>query len=248
MQSVEEQTGKAVSAPGESAILVFEVCHDASPGLRAALSRQGMRVWTCRTGRHLQNSLARRQWSLVLIDYPHPVGRGVEVCERTRSLFGGPVVLVSAPVDDETQLRVLRTGVDAIVEWPVSGELLGARLAALLRRGSPRPPEAPRAAAPFQAGGLRIDPARREVHYLDRRLALTSLEFDLLALLARNLGSPVSREAMYRELRGSPFDGRDRSMDLRVSRLRKKLTDGGNAADPILTIRGTGYQLAAGLI
>ena len=248
MESVALRTGAAAGVSEEPAILIFEVCHDSSPGLQAALSAQGLRVWTCRTRKHLQNSLARRHWSLILIDFPHPVGRGVEICERTRDLFSGPMVLLAAPMDEVTQLRVLRTGIDAIVEWPVSGALLGARLLAMLRRGSRTPAEAPRTEAPFQAGALRIDPARREVRCRNRRIKLTALEFDLLILLSRNLGAPVSRETMYLELRGSPYDGQDRSMDLRVSRLRKKLTAGESMADPIITVRGTGYQLAADLV
>jgi two-component system, OmpR family, response regulator RstA len=235
-------------ATHESPILLFKVCHRATPHLRAALCEQGFRVWTCHSSHQLQAGLARRRWSLVLLDFPQPVGGAAEICLRVRKLFDGPVVVVSSPVDEATQLRVLRTGVDALIEWPISVQLLGARLQTLIQRSAPSLATSTRVEAPFQTGGLAIDPARREVRYENRRIELTDLEFDLLNLLARNTGAPVSRDTLYEELRGLPYDGQDRSMDLRISRLRRKLEGDDPAEKLILTVRGTGYQLAAGLL
>ena len=114
--------------------------------------------------------------------------------------------------------------------------LLLARIHSLLRRLDGHR----RDGAVLVAGALRIDPARREAWVGGAPLALTDSEFDLLQLLARHAGEVVSRDALMREIRGLEYDGLDRSIDNRVSRLRRKLPDDGLR---IKTVRGRGYLL-----
>lgn len=229
----------------DPAVLILNVGHRPTPLVRAALAEQGFRTWICESPRELRTVLGLRRWSLVLIDLPYPVGRGLARCAEVRDLYRGPLVVLSGHGTEEAQLRILEAGVDEFLDWPLSPLLLGARLRALLRRWGPPAATGEAAAAPLPAGDLVVDPARREVRRAGRRIDLTDLEFDLLHLLARHAGIPLSRETLYRELRGLPYDGRDRSMDLRVSRLRRKLGDDEARPRLILTVRGTGYQLAA---
>ena len=93
-------------------------------------------------------------------------------------------------------------------------------------------------------GELLIDPGRREVRKGSTIVDLTSAEFDLLWLLASSVGQVVSRDALYQELYRIEFDGVDRSIDLRVSRLRRKLGQDSHAVSFIKTVRNVGYQLA----
>jgi len=94
------------------------------------------------------------------------------------------------------------------------------------------------------AGSLTINPACRAVTVNNKDVHLTTAEFDLLYYLAQNSGEVLSRDKIYSELRGIEYDGIDRSIDLRVSRLRRKIGDGKNHPRKIISIRGIGYLFA----
>lgn len=232
-------------APETRATLVITIGPRPTPGLQALLLEQGFHPWTSASRHDLPTLLSLRPWALVLLDVASPRGRSLQSCAQVRALYAGPIAAVSTRAAVQEQLLVLETGVDEFLVWPQAPALLGARLRALVRREAREVPAGPTAGAPLRIGDLTIDPARREVRRDGRLVALTDLELDLLHLLARHLGSPVSRETIFRELRGLPHDGRDRSIDLRISRLRRKLGDGADDPRLILTVRGIGYQLAA---
>ncbi|MEM6929115.1 MAG: response regulator transcription factor, partial [Myxococcota bacterium] len=130
----------------------------------------------------------------------------------------------------------LERGADDYLAKPVAPRRLLARVAALLRRGS--------ADAVLTNGPLQVDLRRRTAVLGERSLRLSTAEFDLLHYFVQHLGQVVSRDALYRDLRGVTYDGVDRSIDLRVSRLRKHLLD--DPADPawIKTVHGVGYVMA----
>jgi two-component system, OmpR family, response regulator RstA len=115
--------------------------------------------------------------------------------------------------------------------------VLLARVQALLRRGGAAPPPSER----LQVGPLEIDRPAREALVRGQRLTLTSGEFDLLWLLASHAGSVLSREAILERLRGVEYDGIDRSVDLRISRLRQKIGALGVSGEIIKSVRGVGY-------
>ena len=157
---------------------------------------------------------------------------GLSICRRIRTSYPGPILMLTALDEVLDQVIGLEVGADDYVAKPVRPRLLLARLRALMRRGrasAPAPAEsdcAPEPSRVLVVDEIAIDLSNRTARVGDRALDLTDAEFDLLAFLLDNPGRVVTRDELYRELRGMEYDGIDRSMDLRVSRLRVKLGDG----------------------
>jgi DNA-binding response OmpR family regulator len=137
------------------------------------------------------------------------------------------------------ELLGLELGADDYVRKPVAPRIVLARLKAHLRR-----PEAAVPADVLRFGELSIDRSSRSTRIGERPVQLTTAEFDLLWLLASHAGETLSREDIFRATRGLEYDGLDRSVDMRVSRLRKLLGDDADPARLIRTVRGKGYLFA----
>ena len=174
---------------------------------------------------------------LVVLDLMLPGEDGLSICRRVRPKFPGPILMLTARGEEIDQVLGLELGADDYVAKPVSPRLLLARIKALLRRGGQEAE-----LARIEAGTLVIDRSAREARISGDLLGLTSAEFDLLWALACKAGQPVSREVLLKELRGIDWDGIDRSMDVRVSQLRRKLAADPDPADRSTTVRGVGYQ------
>ncbi|HHO53736.1 MAG TPA: response regulator transcription factor [Deltaproteobacteria bacterium] len=162
---------------------------------------------------------------------------GLAVCRRVREQYAGPILIFSARGDEVDQVIGLEVGADDYVPKPASPRLLLARLRALLRRS------AGTAAPRVEVGALIVDAASRTVTVAGEPIELTTAEFDLLWALARSAGRPVSRQELMQACRGIDYDGLDRSLDVRVAKLRQRLGDA-EARRLIKTVRGVGYQLA----
>jgi len=132
----------------------------------------------------------------------------------------------------------LELGADDYVPKPFDPRELVARIRAVLRRAEAAPPDA---GIRIVVGAITVEPGAREAHCAGRRLDLTAVEFDLLATLARSAGRIVSREELSRAVLGRDYDPRDRSVDMHVSNLRRKLAGG---RESIKTVRNAGYLLA----
>ena len=183
---------------------------------------------------------------LVILDLMLPGLDGLSVCKAVRPEFRGAILMLTAKGDEVDEVVGLELGADDYLAKPVSPRLLLARVNTLLRRAAP-PPSSPSAGeeSPEQVevGPLSEDRARRVATLDGQSLDLTTAEFDLLWYLCRRAGEVLSRERIYSELRGIEYDGLDRSIDLRVARLRRKLGDDGKQPRLIKSIRGTGYLL-----
>ena len=175
---------------------------------------------------------------LVVLDIGLPGIDGFEVCRRIRPAYGGPVLMLTARGDVLDEVIGLDAGADAYLAKPVEPQRLLAHVRALLRRG--RPAETQRVVL----GALVVDAGQRAVRLGEEIVVLTSTEFDLMWVLARNAGHAVTRDTLHEALRGGPWDGVDRTVDLRISRLRRALGDPPEAPRWIKTVRGVGYQLA----
>jgi len=165
---------------------------------------------------------------------------GFAVCKSVRPEYRGTVIMLTARGGEIDEVLGLQAGADDYMAKPVRPRALLARLRTHLRRVTP----AEQAAEPITVGSLVVDPARRMVEMDQVNVDLTTAEFDLLYLLARHAGTALTRNAIYREIHGMKFDGLDRSIDLRVSRLRKKLGDDPARPRRIKSVRGVGYMLS----
>lgn len=178
--------------------------------------------------------------ALVLLDVTLPLIDGFAVCTAIRARYSGVICMLTAHTEDIDHVLGLESGADDYIGKPIEPRVLLARIRAHLRRG--RDSRLVLSALCF--GQLRIERDTREVLLHDRRVDLSTAEFDLLlclAQLAQSAGSILSRDDLLRSVRGIPFDGIDRSIDARISRLRRKPGDLADVSDPIKTIRGKIY-------
>jgi two-component system, OmpR family, response regulator CpxR len=191
--------------------------------------------------RGLEAALAGDHQAIVL-DVMLPGLDGFEVLRRLRERKRTPVLMLTARGDHVDRVVGLELGADDYVPKPFDPRELVARIRAVLRRaGAPAGP-APEAGR-LAAGGITLDLDAREAWFARRRLDLTTVEFDLLAALARAAGRVVSREELSRAALGREYSPLDRSVDMHVSNLRRKLDPDAAEATPIKTVRSAGYLL-----
>ena len=178
---------------------------------------------------------------LVVLDLMLPGEDGLSICKRLRPDYDGPILMLTARTDDMDQVQGLEMGADDYVCKPVRPRLLLARIRALLRRSEPAEAAPVSGGKRLTFGKLVIDNAMREAWLDEQTIELTSAEFDLLWLLASNAGRILSREEIFNLLRGIEYDGQDRSIDVRISRIRPKIGDDPMHPRLIKTVRSKGY-------
>jgi two-component system, OmpR family, response regulator RstA len=207
------------------------------------LEQNGLRVVVEERGERALERFMHDHPRLVLLDLLLPGKDGLTICREIRAQSAVPILILTAKDTDLDHVIGLEAGADDYVMKPVDPMVLLARVRALLRRterinitGSERKPD-------VMLGQLRISETSREVWLKDQSVTLTTQEFELLILLARRAGELVSRDEVFRAMRGIDYDGLDRSIDGRVSKLRRKLGDDAAAPTRIKTIWGKGYLL-----
>jgi len=176
---------------------------------------------------------------LIVLDIMLPGKDGFAVCRDIRPNFSGPILMLTAKSTDFDQVLGLEIGADDYVIKPVEPRVLLARVNALLRRGEL--PQENKEKADITCGQLYINRGSRQVKLHNENIELTSQEFDLLWLLASRSGEVQNRDYIYKAVVGRDYDGMDRSVDVRISRLRKKLQDSNETPFRIKTIWGQGY-------
>jgi DNA-binding response OmpR family regulator len=209
------------------------------------LQTQGFRAWLAADQRSLIDRLPHGGIDLIVLDVLLPDGSGLDVCRRLRSEAATvPVILLTALKEEVDRIIGLEIGADDYLGKPFNPRELVARIRAVLRRLPQQslPVEANRI---FRFEGFLLDPATRRVRRPDgREIGLTGAEFDLLHSLLDRPGRVLSRERLFELTKGRDGQSVDRSIDVLMSRLRRKLADSG-AAHLIKTVRNGGYQLAA---
>ena len=185
---------------------------------------------------------ARERPRVVLLDLMLPGLDGLTICRELRETFAGPILIFTARDSDIDQVIGLEAGADDYVAKPVDPMVLLARTRALLRRAAAGDKAAPKG-GDIVLGRLRISPAAQQVTLDGNSVSLTTHEFELLLLLAKHAGSVLSRDDIFHNLRGIDYDGLDRSIDGRISKLRKKLGDSATEPARIKTVWGKGYLL-----
>jgi two-component system, OmpR family, response regulator CpxR len=181
----------------------------------------------------------RGGFDLILLDVMMPGLDGFEVLKRLRSERDTPVLMLTARTESESRIRGLNEGADDYLPKPFEPMELLARVRAILRRTQSRQRDPLTA---VESGGVRLDPATRQVTMNGREVELTTIEFDILEVLVRVAGRVVSRDEIAQRFYNRPATPYDRSIDVHISHLRKKLDA---PSDLIRTLRGVGYQFAS---
>src|SRR5689334_22319531 len=169
---------------------------------------------------------------------------GFEVLKKIRQHSAVPVLMLTGRGEETDRIAGLEVGADDYLPKTFSSRELLARLRAVLRRASSAAESTPGSVeAAVSVGDLWIDPSSRTVSLSGKALVLTAVEYDILLVLARSPGRVKSREQILNEVASRDFDGLDRSIDVHVSSLRKKLTDDPKNPRYIETIRSIGYRM-----
>ncbi|MGB1011858.1 MAG: response regulator [Thiolinea sp.] len=197
-------------------------------------------------GDHALNRIQAEQPDLVILDVMLPGLDGMSVCRQVRPNYTKPILMLTAKDEDIDQVLGLELGADDYVIKPVKPRVLLARIRNLLRR-CVADNEAGHSGSALCFGELHIDPQSRTVTQAGNALPLTTQEFELLHLLAGEAGNTLSREQIFYRLSRGEYDGLDRSIDIRIARLRKLLGD--DPANPryIKTVRSQGYLFLANI-
>ncbi|WYH51575.1 response regulator [Teredinibacter turnerae] len=176
---------------------------------------------------------------LVLLDIMLPEKDGFQVCREARAFYSKPILMMTACSEDADEILGLELGANDYVNKPVKPRILLARIKALLRRT-----EMDAAGHRLIFGDLVLDKKSKSVKLQNNTIPFSSNEFEVLWLLAESAGQVISRDDLVSKLRGIEYDGFDRSVDVRVCRIRKKLSDDPSNPAKIKTIRGKGYLFA----
>ena len=207
------------------------------------LAPEGFRVESVHDG---ETGLQRAQsgnYLMVILDVMLPGMSGFDVLRRVRATSRIPVLLLTARGEDVDRIVGLEIGADDYLPKPFNPRELVARIRAVLRRmgsdrrGNVRPPEI------LRIGDIELDPATRTVKHAGLPVDLTSVEFNLLEVLLREAGRVVTREELVSAVLSRKFSPFDRSIDMHVSKVRKKL-GGSDDSEHIKTVRGVGYIFA----
>jgi len=207
--------------------------------VRGYLEREGFVVESAADGPSAVDAVRTTAPDVVVLDVMLPGFDGVEVCRRIRTFSNAYVLMLTARGEEIDRIMGLTVGADDYLVKPFSPRELVARVKALLRR--PRSDStATGGAAP---AGLDIDEARRMVRVDGDPVELTALEFDLLALLARDPGVVVRRQTALDQLWGTDFGADDHLVDVHIANLRRKIGDDPTHPRFVETVRGVGYRL-----
>jgi DNA-binding response OmpR family regulator len=181
------------------------------------------------------------QPDLVVLDIMLPVKDGFDVCREVRGFYHGPILMMTARDQEMDEVLGLELGADDYVTKPIKPRAMLSRVKALLRRVNNQEQSSPESENCIQFGQFHLDANSRTTLLNGYKVPISSNEFDVLWYLAQSAGQVVNRNELVKAIRGIDYDGFDRSMDIIVSRLRKKLGDDANNPFRIKTIWGQGY-------
>jgi DNA-binding response OmpR family regulator len=236
------QTAAAGPPSGQQAarqtVLVVDDDRKTVDLIRLYLERAGYAVEVAYDGREALARVEAGVPDLVVLDLMLPRMDGLDVCHVIRETARLPIIMLTARSTEEDKLAGLETGADDYVTKPFSPRELVARVRAVLRRGEEGQP------AELRFGDLVVDRRRREVRRSGQAIQLTPREFSLLGVLAREPGRVFSRLELLERAFGFDYDGLERTVDVHLMNLRKKLEPDPKRPTYIITVPGFGYKLA----
>ncbi len=208
------------------------------------LISQGYMVTLANRGDTAIDLIRTDEPDLVVLDIMLPVKDGFDVCKEVRYFYTGPILMMTARDHETDEVLGLELGADDYLTKPVKPRVLLARVKALLRRVSAEKHVQAQHSNLIEYGQLRINADSRTTQLNNKNITISSNEFDVLWILAKSASQVVYRDELSQQIKGVEYDGFDRSMDIIVSRLRKKLGDNANEPFRIKTVWGKGYLLA----
>lgn len=219
-------------------ILLIDDDHDLSELLCEYLTAENFQIEAAYTGIQGLEMAKNGQYKLIILDVMLPNMNGIEVLKKMRqSNIMTPVLMLTAKGDDVDRILGLELGADDYVPKPCNPRELLARINAILRRSLNAQVASP------QSGDFSVDTRRLEAKYKGQTLKLTGAEFKTLESLHNRFGEIVTKETLCEEALGRALTRYDRSIDVHVSNLRKKLIEAGAQSDIIINQRGAGYLL-----
>jgi len=202
------------------------------------LNRDGYRVLTAHEGNEALRLARENHPDLIVLDLMLPGIDGLEICSILRDESDVPIIMLTALTTDDDRLKGLDLGADDYVTKPFSPRELAARVRAVLRRlPGERGPEK------IEHGTLSVNFIKHEAYLEGKPLNLTPIEFKILGVLVKEPGRVFSRAQIIEKALGHDFDGFDRTIDVHILKLRRKLEPDSHRPKFIKTIYGTGYKL-----
>jgi two-component system, OmpR family, response regulator len=205
------------------------------------LEQNGINVTRAADGDEALRVARSNTFDVIILDLMLPRRDGLDVCRELRETSAVPILVVTARTSEADRVVGLELGADDYLSKPFSARELLARVRALVRRA--RGHVGPSSGA-IRVGALELHPASMTASYAGRPLELTSYELSILCVLAERAGRVLSREQILELVKGSPDEAFDRSIDVRISRIRQKLNEEPGARSIIRTVRGVGYMLS----
>mgnify|MGYP001409890502 CR=1 FL=1 len=237
-------TNKPAAAEGKTRLLVIDDDRKLCRLVRDYLEPMGYEVDLAHTGPDGLEKARSGQYQAIILDVMLPGMDGFEVLKQLRHTLDVPVLMLTARGEEPDRIVGLELGADDYLPKTFSTRELLARLRAVTRRaGRVALGSEPEAGREIVVGGLRVNAAARVALLNDEPLTLTPVEFDLLTALARARGRVKSREQLLEEIRDRDYDVYDRSIDVHISTLRRKLGDDAHEPRRIRTVRSAGYML-----
>ena len=224
-------------------VLVVDDEQDILELIRYNLEREGYEVASVKSGEEALGLAARWEPAVIVLDLMLPGLDGLEVCRRLKrneATKAIPVLMLTAKTEDSDIVTGLEVGADDYITKPFSPKVLVARIRASLRREHAEKQR--ETETQLRVHDIVIDVSRHEVHVADQPVTLSATEFSILEFLARNPGWVFSRNRIIDAVKGKDYPVTERSVDVQILGLRKKLGDGGKF---IQTVRGVGYRLQA---
>lgn len=226
-------------------ILLVEDDPRLSSLIKTFLRSEGFAVSHCARGDEVQVCVMTDPPDLIILDLMLPGLDGIAVCQQIRPHYAGPILMITAQDDDLTEVSALNLGIDDFMTKPLRPHVLLARINALWRRSAASVANTSDIPQRLGVQDIQLDGVNRQVYQQQQLLEFTDAEFDLLQVLMQHAGQVLSRERLFQAVRGIEYDGLDRSLDQRISTLRKKLNDSLPPHRYIKSVRSKGYLFLA---
>ncbi|MGK0500099.1 MAG: DNA-binding response OmpR family regulator [Oceanicoccus sp.] len=210
------------------------------------LQLEGFTISSVHNGDEAVQEFQSKKYDLMVLDIMLPGKQGLDVLRAVRNNSDLPIVMLTARGDDTDRILGLELGADDYVPKPCNPKELAARVRAVLRRAQNS--QHNKMPSQLSTGDLLLDVTRRELYYQQQAIHLTSTEFEILQLLMQRAGSVVDKENISSEVLKRKLAAYDRSIDVHISNIRKKLGQFGIDEDLIKNIRGVGYQFTQAII